>query len=249
MASDGNGVFAVTGNATAAVADHMMSDSEEVVRITGLGVLDRSNKNMYFPTSWASMDQADQDFGSASPVYISVAGATPSHLLAATSKDGHFYLLDPANLGGMAGHLLDFTFGARNSVHTAPGSYTTAMGTYVVLATDSGAMCPSGGASGKVVMAIKVAPSPLKASVAWCATSSGGVPGPIATSTDGSANAVVWYMSGSALRGVNGDTGASVYTSAGGDACSGVQQWTSPIAAKGRIITGANGKLCSYSPH
>jgi hypothetical protein len=98
-------------------------------------------------------------------------------------------------------------------------------------------------------MAIKVAPSPLKASVAWCATSSGGVPGPIATSTDGSANAVVWYMSGSALRGVNGDTGASVYTSAGGDACSGVQQWTSPIAAKGRIITGANGKLCSYSPH
>ena len=245
MASDGNGVFAVTGNNTAGASDHMMADSEEVVRITGLGVLTRSNQNLYFPTSWRSMDTGDQDFGSASPVYIAVGG---SHYVAAISKNGHLYLLDPANLGGMAGHVLDFTFGGSNSVHTAPGSYTTAMGTYVVLGTDNGAMCPGGGGGSKVVSIRITAGSPPKAAVAWCATNGGGVPGPIATSTDGMANAVVWYMSGSALRGVNGDTGADVYTSAGGDACSGVQQWTSPIAVKGRIVTGANGKLCSYSP-
>jgi hypothetical protein len=251
MASDGNGVFAVTGNNTAGANDHMQSDSEQVVRITGLGVLNRSNANLYFPASWRSMDSGDQDFGSASPVYISVPGATPSHFVAAASKDGHLYLLDPANLGGMGGHKVDFKVAnGSNTIHTAPGSYTTAMGTYFMLGTDGGGACPAGGPSGKVVMGVRIPPgSPPKPVVAWCAASGGGVPGPIATSTDGTANPIVWYMSGSTLQGVDGDTGKSVFSGKGSDACSGVEQWTSLIAAKGRIISGADGKLCSYSPH
>ncbi len=249
MASDGNGVFAVTGNSTAGVADHMASDSEEVVRVTGLGVLDRSNQNLFFPASWHSMDSGDQDLGSASPVYISVPGATPANLVAAASKDGHLYLLDPANLGGMAGFKTDFVVAnGSNTIHTALGSYTTAKGRYVTLGTDSGGKCPAGGASGRVVMGIHIpAGSPPTPEVTWCATSAGGVPGPIATSTDGTANAIVWYMSGSTLMGVDGDTGKTVYSGTGANGCNNVQHWTSLIAAKGRIVSPSDGTLCSWS--
>jgi hypothetical protein len=251
MASDGNGVFAVTGNSTVGATDHMAADSEEVVRITGLGVLNRSNQNLFFPSRWQAMDGNDQDFGSVSPVYISVPGASPSHFVAATSKDGHLYLLDPANLGGMT-PLVDFQVATRaNSLHTAMASYTTAMGTYVTFGTDGNGACPSGGPTGKVVMGVRIPPgSPPKPAIAWCAAQAGVVPGPIATSTDGTANPIVWFMSNGMLVGVDGDTGKVVRAGKGGtDACGGVEQWTSPIAVKGRIVTSADGTLCSYSPH
>jgi hypothetical protein len=248
MASDGNGVFAVTGNSTVGAADHMSSDSEQVVRITGVGVLNRSNQNLFFPSRWRTMDSGDQDFGSASPVYITVPGSTPSNMLAAASKDGHLYLLDAANLGGMDGFKADLTVGGSNSLHTSLGSYKTAKGTYVMFGMDSGGKCPAGGASGAVVMSVLIAPgSPPKPSVAWCAAHAGAVPGPIATTTDGTADPIVWFMSGTSLVGVDGDTGKSIYTGSGMNACSNVEQWTALIAAKGRIVSPSNGTLCSWS--
>jgi hypothetical protein len=54
-------------------------------------------------------------------------------------------------------------------------------------------------------------------------------------------------MSGGRLMGVDGDTGASIYASATGDTCSGVRQWSSPIAVKGRIVAGGDTHLCSWS--
>jgi len=55
MPSDGNGVFAVTGNvASATGADHSTTDSEELIRVTGLGVGNRDAKNLFFPTEWAT---------------------------------------------------------------------------------------------------------------------------------------------------------------------------------------------------
>jgi len=40
---------------------------------------------------------------------------------------------------------------------------------------------------------------------------------------------------------------ATIFGGAGN--CSGVRQWTSPIAVKGRIVVGGDGHLCSWSPH
>jgi hypothetical protein len=164
------------------------------------------------------------------------------------SKDGHLYILDAANLGGIDGFKVDFTVASgAMAVHSAPGSYKTAMGTYVMLSTDSGAVCPAGSsASGRVVMAVRLAPgNPPVPTVAWCASLATQTTGPIATSTDGQNNVVVWYMSGGTLKGVDGDTGAAVYSSS--NTCSGVQQWTAPIAANGKIVVGATGHLCSWS--
>ncbi len=68
--------------------------------------------------------------------------------------------------------------------------------------------------------------------------------GPIATTTDGTNEAIVWFMSGGALRGVDGDSGAPIFS--GGGSCTGVRQWTSPIGVKNRIVAGGDGHLCSW---
>jgi hypothetical protein len=250
MASDGNGVFASTGNRTGGGGSTHM-DSEAVVRITGLG----TRADIYYPTTpmsgstprWQAMDSADADMASVNPVYMEVPGATPSKIVAQLSKDGHLYLLDAANLGGADGHKVDFTVaGSGMSIHTAPAAYRTAMGSYFVFSTTSNAnMCP-GGVSGRAVVAVKIgAASPPKPSIAWCAPMSSVTTGPIATTTNGTDNAIVWFTSGSSLVGVDGDTGTQIVSSGN---CSNVQRWTSPIAVKGRIVAGGNGHLCSWSP-
>jgi len=53
MASDGDGVFATTGNANGIPATNQ--DSEAVVRITGMATLDRTtNANIFFPAGIAT---------------------------------------------------------------------------------------------------------------------------------------------------------------------------------------------------
>src|SRR5260370_8737540 len=84
IASDGTGVFAITGNHFpnfSAPAAHV--DSEEVVRLTGLAQLTRNNNNIFFPTRSASMDTGDLDFGSNTPVVFDVPRATPRKYVAA----------------------------------------------------------------------------------------------------------------------------------------------------------------------
>jgi hypothetical protein len=252
MASDGNGVFVTTGNNLTGATTH--ADSEEVVRITGLGTVDRTGTaNVFYPSSWQSMDANDADMTSSSPVYLS----SPSPMVAAVSKDGHFFLLDAKNLGGMGGQLADLVVasgGGPMLIHTALAAYTTPAGMHVVFTTNSNAVCPAGApASGKVVMSVLVPPgSPPKPTVAWCvptANASLGFPAaPAVTTTDGTNDAIVWFINGTTLTGVDGDTGATLY--AGTDGCSGVHKWTAPIAVKGRIVVAGDTHLCAWSiPH
>ena len=76
-----------------------------------------------------------------------------------------------------------------------------------------------------------------------------GAPGLTSTTTDGSNDALVWYMDGGKqLVAVDGSTGATVFRDTAAR-CGTVRKWTSPIAVKGRIVVAADGKLCSWSPH
>jgi hypothetical protein len=253
MASDGDGVFAVTGNSTSGATLRTETDSEQVIRITGLASLDRNDKNLYFPTTWRTMDQQDADFGANNPVYVTLPGATPANYVAALAKDGHLYLLDATNLGGMGGEVADVQVSSgAMSVRTVPTAYTTSQGLYVAFSTVDGAQCPSGsagGAGGAAIMAVRITKgSPIKAEVAWCASFGGGETAPISTTTDGSHDALVWYMDQGKLTAVDGETGAAVWNS-GSETCSATRQWTSPIAVNGRIIAGGDGHLCSWSAH
>jgi hypothetical protein len=264
MASDGNGVFAITGDNHPRLTNHL--DSEEVIRITGMAVADKSNQNLFYPTEWMNMDNNDADFGANSPVYIEVpdtaGGATRTYVVAIT-KDGTFYILDSKNLGGMGGQVARSTVatGGAMVIHTVPAAYTTATGgVYVTFTTDRGAQCPAGMPSGTVVMSVRIpagaTPTPQ---IAWCAAiSQAGASGetgagsrlpasPMITTTDGKTDAMVWFTSAGKLTAVDGDTGQVLYTST--DTCTGIKQWTAPIAVKGRIVAGGDGHLCSWSLH
>ena len=48
----------------------------------------------------------------------------------------------------------------------------------------------------------------------------------------------------SILYGVDGENGTTIYK---GGNCTGVRQWTTPIAVKGHVIVGGDGHLCSWS--
>jgi hypothetical protein len=247
MASDGKSVFAVTGNSTIGAPDRTNSDSEEVVRLSGLSAFTRSEKNLYFPKTWKAMDGADADFGSSNPLYLSVPDSTPSNYVAAVAKDGHLYLLNSDNLGGMDGQVADFQVALGNtSVHTSPATYRTAKGVHVILTASHG-YCPGGDGGTAVVSTLITPGAPPTLSAEWCAPLNGSITGPIATTTDGTNNAIVWYMNAGKLSAVDGDTGQSLFDSS--DTCSGVRQWTSPIAVKGHIVVGGDTHLCSWSAH
>jgi outer membrane protein assembly factor BamB len=247
MASTGDGVLAITGNNTGGGVDHL--DSEEVVHIRGMAQVDRMT-GIFFPGSWHDMDLADQDFGSSNAVVFSLPGATPSILMAAVSKNGLFFLLDPAHLGGMDGYLAQLTI-ADGPVKATPIAYRTALATYVLVsAVNAYPFCPPGSAvSPNTVysVAIAITPgSPPTAKVAWCGV--GSLPQSIVTTTDGTHDAIVWLNNGGVLYGMDGD-GAGIFVAVSDLICPSPGM-ASPIAVKGRIVQGSNdGRLCSYSLH
>jgi hypothetical protein len=165
-------------------------------------------------------------------------------------KGGGAYLIDRANLGGMGGQIemkMVSGGGLSGGMIQASAAYTTPTGTFVAFRS---VQAISGCASGSGNLgAIKVAAgTPPTMSVAWCAA--GGTPptSPIVTTTDGSADSVVWYMSGGKLLGYNGETGMPVYTGGGaGDALGTVSRFQTPIVANGRLFVGAANQLHAFT--
>jgi hypothetical protein len=251
FASDGTSIFPVTGNGKATTRD--ATNSESILRISGLAQFQKSNANEFYPSTWKSMDSADVDLGSSNSLLMHIPGASmPDRVLVAIGKDGKIYLVDPSNLGGSDGHIAALqvanpSMPAATGVKTSPTAYTTANGTYVAFTVESAPDCPNN-VTGRAVMSVKITGgSPPTATVAWCTPGPNPPSAPISTTTDGKSDAIVWFVNNGLLKGVDGDSGASVFDGGTG-MCSGVQRWTSPIAVKGRIVVGANGKLCSWKP-
>jgi hypothetical protein len=261
LASDGTNVFGVTGDATN--QPRGSSDSEEVVRVSGLAQFTRNAASVFVPTEWSGWEKPahDLDFGASTPAYVPLpAGSNPPGLLVAPAKAGRLYVLNGANLsagtyptaGGSLADLVVANTGSE-SVYTAPTIYTSASGLHATINVGDGpANCPAGTkTSSEMIVSTLLQPgqTPIAKEV-WCAPNVGGghmnYP-PISTTTDGvSANALVWFMSGSQLEAVDGDTGKQVVLTTGA-ACDSVPSMSFPIAAKNRVVVSALGHLCSWS--
>ncbi len=98
LASDGTSLFASTSNGS----DGTHKDSEEVVRISGMGASSQPPKDVFFPSSWNTWDGQDNDFGASSPLVVSFSGACQA-MVVSPSKPGHLFFMDPKNLGGADG--------------------------------------------------------------------------------------------------------------------------------------------------
>jgi hypothetical protein len=265
LASDGTSVFGVTGDTTSVARN--MSDSQQVVRVTGMAWFTRSAANVFVPTEWQGWDKptGDLDFGASTPSYVPLpAGSTPSALLVAPAKAGRIFFLDGTNLSSgtydptartPGGALADLVVSGVNgeTVYTSPTIYTSASGLHATINVGGGGTsCPTMTTTQEVIVSTLIQPgqTPI-AKVTWCnqVNAGGGHMNfpPISTTTDGvSANALVWFIEGSQLAVVDGDTGRRLFTTTG-TACDNVPSMSFPIAVKNRIVVSALGHLCSWS--
>lgn len=222
LATDGQSVFAITGNTSGAM-DWM--GGEAVIRLGPGATFSGEPADYFAPSNWRQLDAADLDVGGSGPILINVPGAEPSQLLVALGKNGVAYLHDPGNLGGIGigdgftGEGLQSKLVSSGIIRNAAAAYTAPSGTYVVFninsGTGTGIGCP--GAPGNLV-ALKIgASAPPTIDVAWCAT----VPGrgsPIVTTINGTSEPVVWTVSTETtnrLFAFNGETGEMLFS--GGD--------------------------------
>ena len=273
IASDGTSLFITTGQSSQTAGP--WADSKGLLRLTPPGPTFSTDAADYWaPTDWLSQGQ---DVGSAQPLPLDMPDSTPSKLLVAFARGGgRMVLLDRDNLGGVGGEIVKRA-AVTSDIITAPITYTTDKGTYVVF-NGYGTGCPNGKAGN--LTAVKVTPgSPPTLSTAWCAVTNGnGIP--MVTTTDGTHESVVWAVGTEGLdpksngtipgdqrlHGFDGDTGEVLYDggaasiadggvdggSAEGGAPTGdtmtlTRRYTTPIAAKGRIFVGADDRLYAFT--
>jgi hypothetical protein len=258
LASDGTSIFAETGNGHRASINDANSDSEEVVRLTGMASVTKSAANIFVSPYWQYMDSTDKDFGASTPAYVPLpAGSNPAAILVAPAKPGHVYFLDASNLSSS---LADLTVASTTaeSVYTTPTIYTSASGVHATIDVSVNAVCP-GNTTNHAIISMLISPgqNPI-AKETWCDPVTANTSGdqyngpPISTTTDGAmGNPIVWFTNGTnagaQLEGVDGDTGTAIVTTSGA-ACAGIPNMSFPIAVNGHIVVAASGHLCSWSP-
>jgi hypothetical protein len=250
LASDGTSVFAATGNtgASGLGSPGSWGHGEAILRLpVDLKTITESQtKDFFAAQNWSTLDAGDLDVGGSGPILFDVPGATPSSLIMALGKGGGAYLISQENLGGMGG-MLDMKMvasgGITGGMIQAAASYTTPTGTFVAFrAVQSITGCGTGNG---YLGALKVEGSPAKMTVAWCAGGSG-TGSPIVTTTDGTAESVVWYIVNGSLFGFNGETGAAVYSGGASDGVGSTAKFQTPIVAKGRMFVAALNQVVAY---
>ena len=223
----------------------MWGGGEAVIRLTQGPAFSGNTADYYAPSNWQYLDDHDIDLGGASEVLLDMLGQPHPHLVVAGGKDGYLYILDRDNLGGIGGELYKAQQ-ANSEFKGAPAAYTTAQGTYVAFHVEggSGSHCPAQQGGNQVVF--KLTQSPVGATTAWCSTQSG-LASPMVTTTDGTANPIVWNAT-DRLYGWNGDTGVLIVDGTATQMSTSIQSWNTPIAARGRIVVGVNGQLYVFTP-
>lgn len=251
VATDGQSVFATTGNTVGAST---WMGGEAIIRLTPGAKFSGNPADYFAPSNWRKLDDEDADVGGSGPVLIDVPGAKPSQLIIALGKNGVAYLLDRNNLGGIGkgdgfrGEAVQSKKVATDRIINAAAAYKTASGTFVAFDTrGTGSGCP--GRSGNLVALRIGASAPPTIDVAWCADS-GGKGSPIVTTTDGSSEPVVWVVgaeSNNRLRAFNGTTGEVLFAGGGPDErMSLVRRFQTPIVVNGRIFVAADDRLYAF---
>jgi hypothetical protein len=254
VSSDGSSLFAVTGNT--GIGTTTWSGGEALLRFAKGPEFSKDESDYFVPSNWQALDDGDYDLGSTPAILFDMPNAKSPHLAVAMGKFGVVHLLDRDNLGGVGKG--DGTTGeglVSMAVTTGPlygtgAMYTTAKGRYIVLRTNTTiSVCPNG-MSGDLLALTVTDASPPKLVPAWCATS-GGQGSPIATTTDGTSNALVWIVStggANRLLAFDGDTGAAVFGGGGtAEQMGEIKHWVNPIDANGRLIVGGPGAVYSFT--
>jgi outer membrane protein assembly factor BamB len=238
--SDGRSLFVATGNGFGTTS---FADGEAIIRLAP--DLHRSNdpQDYFAPTDWQALDERDADLSGTHPVLLDVpspTGTAPRVL--ALGKDRKAYLLDRNNLGGIGGSIATETVSTRAMIG-APATYVTGDAAFVAV-QGPGAQCPDRGA-GLTVLKIRAA-APL-INTAWCGSVRGGG-SPIVTTTDGSAEPIVWMLGAEGdnrLHAFRGDNGQPIY-SGPAEAMTGLRHMQTLIATPDRLYVAGDHTIYAF---
>jgi outer membrane protein assembly factor BamB len=241
ISSDGHALYVATGNTFDA---NTWSDGEAVFRLTPDLRRTDQKQDFFAPADWRTLDNRDADLGGTNPLPIDVTtNGTTQSLVLALGKDGHAYLLEHNNLGGIGGELVN-TRVSGEPIRTAPAVFTTPDGAFVAF-QGKGIDCPSRKRSGDLTVLHIRAGTPPTLSTAWCGVVSGRG-SPIVTTTDGHSDPIVWMLGAEGddrLHAFRGDTGEPLFTS---EAFSGLRRFQTLIVAQNRIYVGADGHVYAF---
>jgi outer membrane protein assembly factor BamB len=238
IASDGVSLYVATGNTVGA---RDWADGEAVFRLSPDLRHSERSADFFAASDWRALDSRDADLGGSNPLPFDLPGGPP--VVLALGKDEKAYLIDRSNLGGFGGSLLAERV-STYPIRTAPAAYRTADAMFVAL-QGHGAPCPNGQGGDLTVLRIAANPRPAIAT-AWCGAVSG-AGSPIVTTTDGTANPIVWMLGAEGdnrLYGFRGDTGEKLFAS---PPLAGLRHFQTLIAADDRLFVGADGRLYSFS--
>jgi len=242
IASDGQSLYVATGNTLGAAA---WSDGEAVFRLAPDLRRSANTTDFFAAADWRALDSRDADLGGTNPLPLDLPSANGAQsVVLALGKDERAYVLNRADLGGIGGSLAADQV-ATTPIRTAPAAYPAADGVYVAF-EGRGAHCPTGRGSGGVTVLRLRAGTPPALDTAWCGALSG-AGAPIVTTTDGSADPIVWILGAEGdnrLHGFRGDTGEALFT--GPPLNAGLRHFQTLIAADGRLFVGADGRLYAF---
>jgi outer membrane protein assembly factor BamB len=255
IAGAGRSLFVATGNTIGA---RRWSDGEAVIRLgPDLPHHDRP-RDFFAPANWRALDESDADLGGTNPLLLTVPFRNGKQaLVLAFGKDRRVYVLDRDDLGGIGGALAAKVV-ARRPIITAPAVYPASGGAFVAF-QGHGLDCPMP-RPGDTLSVLKITAGTSSGSprerrsrgagpaiaTAWCAAPSGRG-SPIVTTTDGSAQPIVWVLGAEGdgrLHGYQGDTGTPLVESA---PLAGLRHFQTLIAAGNRLYVGADGRLYAFS--
>jgi hypothetical protein len=246
ISSDGTSLFAVTGNTFDTTT---WMDGNAVVRLSP-DLKAPSAANDYFaPSDWLDLDRRDADLGGTNALPLDLSqGQGPQHLLLALGKDGRAYLLDRDHLGGIGGSLA-VAMVSTGAIRTGPAAFK-ANGGFFVAFQGLGSRCPTV-SQGNGLTVLKISGGPTASvTTAWCGALRG-AGSPIVTTTDGSANPIVWVVGAEGdnrLHAFRGDTGEVLFNGGGSaEMMAGLRHFQTLIATDKRLYVAADGRVYAFA--
>jgi hypothetical protein len=244
MAFDGSHLFAAVG--------HTLNDSERwngansIIRLpTDLNWRPES-ADFFAPADWFELNRRYYVLAYNNPLAIDLPdGGSGSSLLFALDKSGTAYLLDRVNLGGVGHPLLARQVSDPGLLtNTSPTAWRVGRDVMVAFANFTSTFPGAGG--GVTALRISGGAQPAIRTV-WRANLYG-LGGPIVTTSDATADPIVWIVGAEGdqmLHGFRGDTGQELFTSAKLD---GLRHYVTILAAAGRLYFAGDDQIFAFEP-